>query len=763
MRTAHPSRRARPIAAAPPPSAESAVRAAGRRLSPLLGLVLSGALTLAGLWLWGPPAAPASAAVAGSVYTALAPTRILDTRSTEQTLGPGATLSLPVTGAFGSVTVPADATAVALNVTAVDETAGSYLSVYPAGGSVGTSNLNWSRGETIANLVVTEVGTDGEVSFFNALGDTDLVVDLEGYFAPDGGGPSAVGGFVPLSPTRICDTRAEEQSQVDDQCTGHTLGQGQTLTVQVSGQGGVPSNGTVAAVVANVTVTDASAASYLTVFPEGGQPPLASNLNWGPGDTLANRVIVPLGASGQVGLFNDLGSADVIVDVDGYIAGSTTSGDPTGISLFYPVTPFRQLDTRSDAGTLSAGDPLQDQLAGSGTVPDGASAVLLNVTAVDQTGTAYIALSPGDTHATSDLNFSPSQAPVPNLVLATLSDDGTTYLYANQGYVDVVIDVFGYFQPVDGGAPGPAPCGSVSSTPDSPSLATGTSQAFTASGSCSGGTTEYEWWYGTPAWSPRWYLGQAWSSSDSYTLDTQTLGLYAGGYNVAVWISNDASYQGQLHTTPVTVTGDAEVANVVYSPQIWGMTCEEAALEMALSHEGIAVTQPDILAAEGVQDDKNGEGIGPNSVGTGDPTEHFVGDPNGDEGPTWEPGTYFGAVESAAKDLGGDVIAAGYAISPTQVYRYVAEGHPVEVWVTFDFRVDYRAEWLSNGVHSWIWAGPDEHVVTIVGVSSSAVEIDNPWDVGSYGAAYWGEDQWVPMSTFQAVYALYDDQAVVLN
>jgi uncharacterized protein YvpB len=256
-------------------------------------------------------------------------------------------------------------------------------------------------------------------------------------------------------------------------------------------------------------------------------------------------------------------------------------------------------------------------------------------------------------------------------------------------------------------------------------------------------------------------LAQSWSTSDTFSYGSS--GKPPGNYVLAVWASTGTAYQSVVGVTPVAYTGSAEVSGVIYSAQAYTMTCEEAALAMALSHEGISVSQQQVLNAEGIQDDSNGKGVGPKSVGTGDPMLHFVGDPNGNEGLTWEPGAYYGAIAIAAKNLGGNVIADGEGITPAQVYTYVAENHPVEVWVTFDFHIDYGTSWLSNGIHTWPWAGPDGHVVTIVGVSNNAVEIDNPWDAGTHGSEYYGADQWVPMSVFQSVYAVYNDMAVVLN
>ena len=83
------------------------------------------------------------------------------------------------------------------------------------------------------------------------------------------------------------------------------------------GRAGVPSTG-VGAVVLNVTVTDPTAASWLTVFPAGEPRPAAANINYGPGQTVGNLVVAKLGANGQVSLFNAAGTAHVVADVAGW-------------------------------------------------------------------------------------------------------------------------------------------------------------------------------------------------------------------------------------------------------------------------------------------------------------------------------------------------------------------------------------------------------------------------------------------------------------
>jgi serine protease len=378
------------------------------------------------------------ASSADGAYTALAPTRLLDTRTNGETVGPADTLDLSVTG--GSVA--AGATAVALNVTVTDTTAPSFLSVYPAGESPPLlSSLNWVAGKTVPNLVIVPIGAGGQVTFYNAIGRTDVVVDLEGYFAPETVGSTA-GSFVPLTPARIADTRTGSGYPN----AGAPMSPSSTLNVQVTGAaaGEVPSSG-VAAALLNVTVTDTTAPSFLTVYPEGSTAPLASNLNWVDRTTVPNRVVVKVGPSGEITLFNDAGSADVVIDVDGYFTdGSTT---PSTASLFGAISPVRVLDARQTGQTLNSSGVLTQQLAGVDGIASNATAVVTNVTATNSTAPSFFTVYPGGARPTaSDLNWVSAET-VPNLTVASLSGTGSVYVYNDAGRVDLIIDAFGYFVP----------------------------------------------------------------------------------------------------------------------------------------------------------------------------------------------------------------------------------------------------------------------------------------------------------------------------
>ena len=388
----------------------------------------------------GSYAAVPAIAPSPSVYTAVTPIRLLDTRSSGTTLGDGGSLNLAIRG----VSVPANATAVVLNVTAVNESTAGFFTVFPTGSALPTaSNLNWVAHETVPNLVTVGLGSGGNVTIYNGVGSADAVVDLEGYYAPSSGG--SAGEFVPVVPARITDTRAGSGQPN----AGSTLGPATTLDVQVTGVGGIPASG-VSAVVLNTTATNTTSAGFFTVFPKGASLPLASNLNWTAGVTVPSRVMVPVGSGGKVSFYNGLGSADLVVDVNGYF----TDNSGTGAS-FVSLTPTRIVDTRYGTGGFSSplgpGAPMVVTVAGNGGVPGMGSAtppkaVVLNVTVEGATAASDLVVWPDGASRplASDLNFVGGQT-VPNLVIVKLSAAGKIDISNDFGSTSVIVDVVGWY------------------------------------------------------------------------------------------------------------------------------------------------------------------------------------------------------------------------------------------------------------------------------------------------------------------------------
>ena len=244
----------------------------------------------------------------GSALTPLAPTRFLDTRNgtgaPKQRVGAGGVVKLKVAGVHGVPT--SGVTAVVMNVTAVKPSTSGYVTVYPDGEPVpAVSNLNFTTGETIPNLVIVPV-IDGTVDLRNASGTVDLVADVTGWFS------SAGSTFTSSGPVRLLDTRSGLGARIG------TVGPGGIVSLQVGGVDGVPSSG-VTAVVLNVTVTGPTAGSYLTVYPHGRPLPAVSNLNFTTGETISNLVVVPV-VDGRVTFANHAGDVHVVADLNGYFS-----------------------------------------------------------------------------------------------------------------------------------------------------------------------------------------------------------------------------------------------------------------------------------------------------------------------------------------------------------------------------------------------------------------------------------------------------------
>ena len=361
-------------------------------------------------------------AAGASQFTPVTPTRLLDTRDGVKPAANSST-DLQVTGMAG---VPANATAIVLNTTATQATAAGFITVYPTGETRPVaSNLNLMMGQTQANLVTVKVGAGGSVSMYTE-GGAHMIADVFGYYAPATG---TAGRYTALPPSRLLDTRSTTKIDAGD-----------SVDVPVLGEGGVPATG-VSAVALNVTVDQPTSSGYLTTWPTGEPMPTASTHNFVPGLTAANLVLAKVGANGQVSMFNSAGSTHLVADVVGYF--SSQGG------TFVPVTPSRLVDTRDGTGgvvgPIGQGSSFTAVLAGGGTIPPQATAVVVNVTSANSTAPSFVTAWPSGTGrpVASTMNPRPG-VPVPNQAYLKLGSAGELAVFNNSGNTDVVIDVFGY-------------------------------------------------------------------------------------------------------------------------------------------------------------------------------------------------------------------------------------------------------------------------------------------------------------------------------
>jgi hypothetical protein len=301
------------------------------------------------------------------------------------------------------------------------------------------SNLNFVRGQTVANLAITRLSAAGTVSIANtSTGTVQVIADVSGYYAS--GNPTAPGMLAPLNPLRVLDTRHAVGAPAA------AVGPGKTLRVAVDGVGGVPASG-VSAVVLNVTATAPTAGGYVTVWGDGARPG-SSNLNFGPGQTVPNLAVVPVDSAGKVEFYNgSAGTVQLIADVSGYYL----AGGPLVNGGLGSVPPTRLLDTRNGTGgpkaPLAADATRTLSVAGKGWVlPSGVSAVVLHVTATAPAAAGYVTVWDGGTPqpTASNLNFLRGQT-IANLVVAPISASGTVSFYnGSAGAVQVIADVAGF-------------------------------------------------------------------------------------------------------------------------------------------------------------------------------------------------------------------------------------------------------------------------------------------------------------------------------
>lgn len=343
------------------------------------------------------------------------PVRVLDTRSDPPgRLRAGATIAVDL-----SARVPDGATAVALNLTAVRPSSGGYLTARPCAdddGEPATSSLNHS-GRTRAAPTVVALSEDAHVCITTSTA-TDLIVDLQGAVVPPDASTDGLRLDPLATPRRLLDTRRSGRAPV--------------LTVAVPG-------GHTAAVV-NLTVARATSPGYAAAGPclgEASGDDEPSNVNFGPGDTIAAAAFVPLDDDGTFCITTSA-PADVVVDLTGTLAAD-------GSLAFVPARPGRVLDTRDGHGGWSpvhgAGDVL-DVLA----APPGAGAMTGTVTIVRPAQRGFVTAAPCGSDAESSSVNAAAGDTVANGVTVGLDGNQRLCLTASAtGHT--LLDVTGWWVP----------------------------------------------------------------------------------------------------------------------------------------------------------------------------------------------------------------------------------------------------------------------------------------------------------------------------
>jgi hypothetical protein len=252
--------------------------------------------------------APASGSTLA--FYPLPPCRVADTRHPNGGLGSpyltgGQERVFPVLDA-ASCNIPSSAAAYSLNFSVVPHGGLGYMTVWPTGQPRPlVSTLNDVPGTVLANAAIVPAGSSGDISVYPS-NDTDLVIDINGYFALTGTGGLSL---YATAPCRVIDTRH--------------VGNGQPFSGTLSppvdvvdGPCGPPA--AAQAYVLNATIVPTGGLGYLTLWPDGQLKPLVSTLNALDGSISNNMAIVPT-SNGMVDTYAS-GLTQLILDISSYFA-----------------------------------------------------------------------------------------------------------------------------------------------------------------------------------------------------------------------------------------------------------------------------------------------------------------------------------------------------------------------------------------------------------------------------------------------------------
>ena len=336
---------------------------------------------------------------------------------------------MPVAGQNG---IPADATAVSLNLTAIGGARGGFLSLYPAGNDrPEVSSVNFGAGnKVVPNHLIVPLGAGGALELFNGAGDpVNPLIDIDGYYS----GSDVTGGrlYWDSTPTRVLDMRK----------LNLTVPAGTTMAVPVAAPaGGALRPGDVADM--NVTITNQTGVGFVTVSPPGDAVPEISSHNWvGPFQDTSNRVAVRVGAGNAVNITNgSTGSIQVILDYFG-------SWNDTIGYRFFAVAPHRVFDTRT-TNKLSQGEARSLDTTPWVAVSPKPWLLVGNLTGDQPSSSTFFQFWTGSIVSPpepSNLNLQAGETRANSFIVFNAFGSSTLNLRNAFGNANAIIDIFGYF------------------------------------------------------------------------------------------------------------------------------------------------------------------------------------------------------------------------------------------------------------------------------------------------------------------------------
>ena len=389
------------------------------------------------------------------------PLRILDTRAGQpacdmpgqKITGGTSRLQTAAGRTCDSILIPASARALTGNITTV-QSGGGFLTLYPSDATRPTvANSNFQANQVLNNVFTVGLGAaDGAFNIYVTT-DTDVVVDITGYYAPPGPGGLY---FHPLpSPVRMLDTRP---GQTGCDTPGAPIAGG----VERIQQGRVFCNGitipsNAAALVGNATTVGPAGQGFLTLYPgNAATRPLAASSNFGSGQTMNGPFAVGLGPDGTFKIYSSV-TTNLVVDVLGYYSPDALDLNGPGL-LFNPLPrPVRLLETRlGQPGCYTPGAPLaagSTRLQAAQGVCDGmtiaatAQAIVGNATVVFPSSNGFLTFWPSTAPQPGTANSNYQSGSVFNRhITVGLGGDGAFKIFTSAA-TELVIDVSGFFAP----------------------------------------------------------------------------------------------------------------------------------------------------------------------------------------------------------------------------------------------------------------------------------------------------------------------------
>jgi hypothetical protein len=388
------------------------------------------------------PPTPNPPAADPATFVSSSPARFLDNRPAGDTVddadqGGGRTPAggRVVVQIAGRGVVPDDATAVVMNLTAVNALGTGWATVHPCLPTAPlASSVNFRAGGLEPNEIIVKLDPEGRICIDVFDADTFLILDVVGYTLSDS-------AYTPIDPARYVDSRTSGRTFDGAHRAFGPLTPGATVEIPVAGRGNVPTTAT--AIALNLTATRGQGAGYATVHPCLTTVPNTSSINYTAGVNRPNEIIAALSPRGTVCITLGDATVDLILDVVGHLTPTAT---------YTPITPARYADTRPVGRTLDRqyqatglvrpGGTYRIQITGRGLVPATATQAVANLTVAGTQGTGYATVHPclADVPNASSINYLTGTVR-PNELIIRLDAQGGVCITIGDAATHLIVDV----------------------------------------------------------------------------------------------------------------------------------------------------------------------------------------------------------------------------------------------------------------------------------------------------------------------------------